>query len=63
SADRDASGNPLATAVCSSCPANQYPSADLSTCIPCPAPQMLANYSGGEYSCNCRAADGFDVTP
>ncbi|KAH6576498.1 hypothetical protein BASA62_001419 [Batrachochytrium salamandrivorans] len=63
-ADRDASGAPMATGVCTLCASGHYPSQDLATCIPCPDPSnMIAVYSSGSYTCSCLTGGGLTGAP
>ncbi|KAJ1338883.1 hypothetical protein BSLG_006520 [Batrachochytrium salamandrivorans] len=62
--DRDASGAPMATGVCTLCASGHYPSQDLATCIPCPDPSnMIAVYSSGSYTCSCLTGGGLTGAP
>ncbi|KAI9351279.1 hypothetical protein BDR26DRAFT_797997 [Obelidium mucronatum] len=54
----------LSTAVCTTCPSGSYPSPDISSCIQCPQPGMIANQAAtGQYSCSCNSTMGYYAQP
>ncbi|KAJ3323654.1 Meckelin [Boothiomyces sp. JEL0866] len=60
--DRNSTGGPLTTGICSSCPQGYYPSPDYSTCLSCPSPvEMIPTYDGSSYSCSCSSTLGYTL--